>query len=54
MDEQPVNRLDLIFLIQAYNRGELSLDEFIEQSKAWAEAMLQRQEAADLYITPDH
>ena len=45
MDDQttePVNRLDLLFLIQAYNRHEISLDEFLRLSRAWAEAMLER------------
>ena len=35
LDNEPVNRLDLLLLIQAYNRHELSLDEFLRLSKAW-------------------
>jgi hypothetical protein len=42
LDNEPVNRLDLLLLIQAYNRHELSLDEFLRLSKAWAEAMQQK------------
>ena len=32
-------RLDIIYLFQAYNRRELTFDELIEQTRAWAEAM---------------
>lgn len=53
-DRQPVARLDLLFLIQAYNREEISLDEFIRLSKQWAEAMMQRLEAGDLCKNPEH
>ncbi len=41
-DEQPVNRLDLLFIIRAYNREEISLDEWLRLSRAWAEAMLRQ------------
>jgi hypothetical protein len=42
--DQPVTRLDLILLFQAYNRKEISFDEFIRLTREWAEAM-QRQYA---------
>ena len=38
-DNQPVNRLDIIYIFQAYNRHELTYDELIEQTRAWAETM---------------
>ena len=45
MDEnKPVNRLDLILIFQAYNKKEISFDEFIRLTREWAEAM-QRQDA---------
>jgi hypothetical protein len=44
MDDQtsepaPVSRLDLLFLIRAHNRHEISLEEWMQLSRAWAEAM---------------
>ena len=44
MDEQtngykPINRVDIIYIFQAYNRKELTYDEFIAQTRAWSEAM---------------
>jgi hypothetical protein len=58
MDEQtngqePVSRRDIIFIFQAYNRGEFDYDELIRRTRTWAEAMLQRQPAADLCKTPE-
>ena len=38
--DRPVNRLDLLFLIGAYNRREISLEEFIRLSREWAEAII--------------
>jgi hypothetical protein len=38
-DEQPVSWLDLVRIFQAYNRQELTYDELIECTRAWAEAM---------------
>ena len=40
-EKLPVNRLDLFFITQAYNRGEISLEKWQELTKAWAEAMHQ-------------
>lgn len=51
-DGSPVSRLDLILLIQAYNRRELTLDEFLRLSREWAEAMLRQQPARDLCKSP--
>jgi len=43
MDEQTtrptVSRLDLLFLTRAYNRHEISLEEWMRLTKDWAEAM---------------
>jgi len=41
MDDQPtdVSGLDLLYLIRAYNRREISLEEWIRLTRAWAEAM---------------
>ncbi len=41
-DERPVNRHDLLFLTKAYNRHELSLEEWLAATKAWAEAMVRQ------------
>jgi hypothetical protein len=37
--EPPVNRLDLLLLIQACNRRQLSLEEILRLSLEWVEAM---------------
>lgn len=44
MDDQPDStepgQHDLFLLTQAYNRGEISLDEWIKRTREWAEAVL--------------
>ena len=42
LDASAMSRLDLLFLTQAYNRGELSLEQWLQLSKEWAEAMQRR------------
>jgi len=37
-----VSRLDLLFITRAYNRQEITLAEWIQLSKAWAEAMVRQ------------
>ncbi len=46
-DEQPVNRLDILFLIRAYNRHEITLEEWLRQTKAWAEAVINQSRPTD-------
>ena len=41
-DEQKPGRYDLILLTQAYNRGEISLEEWMRRTRAWAEAVIAR------------
>ncbi len=38
-NDRPVSRLEFLFLIQAENRRELYLDEFLLLSRIWAEAI---------------
>jgi hypothetical protein len=45
--QRPVNRLDLLFSIRAYNRKEISLEECLRRSVAWAQAVI------DQYGPPD-
>ena len=40
--EQPVSRLELLFLTRAYNRHELTFEEWLAATKAWAEAMVRQ------------
>lgn len=35
-------RYDLFLLTQAYNRGEISLEEWMQRTRAWAEAVIAR------------
>ena len=45
MDNQSEpGRYDLFVLTRAYNRGEISLEEWMRRTKAWAEAVLKRGE----------
>lgn len=39
----PIGRLDLFYITRAYNQGEITLEEWIRQSRAWAEAVIARQ-----------
>ena len=41
-DERPVNPLDILLLIRSYNRREISYDEWLRLSRAWAEAMVRQ------------
>jgi hypothetical protein len=41
-DEPPVNRLEILFLIRSYNRKEISYEEWLCLSRAWAEAMMRQ------------
>jgi hypothetical protein len=38
-DQHLVSRLDLLFTIRAYNRGEITLEEWLRLSRVWAEAI---------------
>ena len=41
-DNIPVNPLDILLLIRSYNRREISYDEWLRLSRAWAEAMVRQ------------
>jgi outer membrane protein TolC len=43
-DDKP-SRRTLLLLTQAYNRGEISFDEWLEQTRAWAEAVIAQAQA---------
>ena len=47
-NQRPVNRLDLLFLIGAYNRGEITFEEWLKQTKAWAEKTIEQQDGAEV------
>lgn len=38
---QPGNEVGVLYLTRAYNRGEISFDEWLERVKAWAERVIQ-------------
>lgn len=38
-DERAISRLDIIYIFQAYNRGEFGYDELIEKTRVWSAAM---------------
>ena len=38
--QRPISRLDLLLLIRSYNRKEISYEEWLRLSRAWAEAVI--------------
>jgi hypothetical protein len=51
-DTQPVPSYGLLYITRAYNQGEITLEEWLVLSQAWAEAMLQQQKQHET-IEPD-
>ena len=43
-DKAPVGKRDLIYLFRAYNRGEINLEEWMQRTGEWMEAILARRE----------
>ena len=41
-EEQPEASYGLLYLTRAYNRGELSLDEWLALSREWAERIIRQ------------
>lgn len=40
--DQPVASYGLLYITRAYNRKEITLDEWLRQSKEWAESVIQK------------
>lgn len=41
-DQRPVSRLDLLYITQAYNRREISFEEWLRLSREWAERVIRQ------------
>lgn len=41
-DQRPVSRLDLLYITQAYNRREISFEEWLRLTKEWAERVIRQ------------
>lgn len=41
-ETQPVASYGLLYITQAYNRHEITLEEWIKQSREWAEKIIQQ------------
>ena len=44
--QRPVSRLDLLYITQAYNRREISFDEWLRLTKEWAERVIRHSKDA--------
>lgn len=46
-DEPPVASYGLLYITRAYNRKEITFDEWLAQSQAWAEAIIRQHRKKD-------
>lgn len=41
-DDQPVTSYGLLYITKAYNRKEITFDEWLKQSRVWAECIIRK------------